>query len=85
MNSQECRVLSRGCRHRSVRGFHDLAAIARGQIPAYLQQEQILANMPVFFRAIRGQEYDENDLREMIKDVRKLHQPGTEPSHALRR
>ena len=44
--------------------------------PADLQQEQILAKMPAFFRAIRGQEYDENDLREMIEDVRKLHQPG---------
>ena len=60
----------------AVQQFHDLAAIARGQIPADLQQEQILAKMPAFFRAIRGQEYDENDLREMIEDVRKLHQPG---------
>ena len=60
----------------AIQQLHDLAAIARGQIPADLQQEQILAKMPAFFRAIRGQEYDENDLREMIQDVRKLHQPG---------
>ena len=53
----------------------DSAALSRGQIPADLQQEEILAKMPAFFRAIRGQEYNENDLKELIEGVRNLHQP----------
>ena len=41
--------------------FVDLAAIARGQIPADLKDEELLSNMPAFFRAIRGQEYTPED------------------------
>ena len=53
----------------------DLAAIARGQIPADLRDEEILAKMPAFFRAIRGQEYTSEDFDKLLQGVRKLHQP----------
>ena len=51
----------------------DLAAIARGQIPADLQDEEILSKMPAFFRAIRGQEYTSEDLSKLMDGVKKLH------------
>lgn len=54
----------------------DLASLAKGQIPPDLQEADVLAKMPAFFRAIRGQEYNESDLQEMISGVRKLHQPN---------
>lgn len=65
-----------GLSHDDEAQLRDHAAISRGQIPADLQEGEILAKMPAFFRAIRGQEYDANDLQQMIEDVRKLHQPG---------
>jgi transcriptional regulator with XRE-family HTH domain len=48
----------------------DLAAIARGQIPADLKDE-----MPAFFRAIRGQEYTREDFEKLMSGVKKLHYP----------
>ena len=51
----------------------DLAAIARGQIPADLKDKEILAKMPAFFRAIRGQEYTEDDFEKLMNGVKKLH------------
>jgi len=53
----------------------DLAAIARGQIPADLKDEELLGKMPAFFRAIRGQEYTAKDFEKLLNGVRKLHQP----------
>jgi len=53
----------------------DFAAIARGQIPADLRDEEILNKMPAFFRAIRGQEYTPEDFEKLLQGVRKLHQP----------
>jgi transcriptional regulator with XRE-family HTH domain len=53
----------------------DLAAIARGQIPADLKDEEILNKMPAFFRAIRGQEYTPEDFEKLLAGVKKLHQP----------
>jgi transcriptional regulator with XRE-family HTH domain len=53
----------------------DLASIARGQIPADLKDEEILAKMPAFFRAIRGQEYTREDFEKLMSGVKKLHKP----------
>jgi transcriptional regulator with XRE-family HTH domain len=53
----------------------DLAAIARGQIPADLRNEEILSKMPAFFRAIRGQEYTPEDFDKLLSGVKRLHQP----------
>ena len=53
----------------------DLAAIARGQIPADLKEDELLSKMPAFFRAIRGQEYTAEDFEKLLSGVKKLHQP----------
>jgi transcriptional regulator with XRE-family HTH domain len=53
----------------------DLAAIARGQIPADLKDDEILVKMPAFFRAIRGQEYTREDFDKLLRGVEKLHKP----------
>ena len=53
----------------------DLAAIARGQIPEDLRDEEILNKMPAFFRAIRGQEYTPEDFEKLLRGVKRLHQP----------
>ena len=53
----------------------DLAALARGQLPADLQSEEIQAKLPAFFRAIRGPEYTAEDVEKLIAGVKKLHQP----------
>ncbi len=53
----------------------DLASIARGQIPEDLKDEEILAKMPAFFRAIRGQEYTREDFEKLMSGVKKLHRP----------
>ncbi len=53
----------------------DLASISRGQIPADLKDEEILAKMPAFFRAIRGQEYSREDFDKLMSGVKKLHHP----------
>lgn len=52
----------------------DLAAIARGQIPTDLKEEELLSKMPAFFRAIRGQEYTAEDFDKLLSGVKKLHQ-----------
>ena len=65
----------------SLREVKDLAAVSRGQIPEDLRQEEILAKMPAFFRAVRGQEYDEKDLKDLIEGVKKLHE-GSAENHA---
>ena len=53
----------------------DMAAIARGQIPADLKDDEILAKMPAFFRAIRGQEYTREDFEKLMSGVKKLNNP----------
>jgi transcriptional regulator with XRE-family HTH domain len=55
--------------------FADLAAIARGQIPEDLKDEELLSKMPAFFRAIRGQEYTPEDFEKLLSGVKKLNQP----------
>lgn len=53
----------------------DMAAIARGQIPVDLKDDDLLSKMPAFFRAIRGQEYTPEDFERLLKGVKKLNQP----------
>lgn len=53
----------------------DLAALARRELPADLDDEAILAKMPAFFRALKGREYTSDELDSLIEDVRKLHKP----------
>ncbi|MCX6878709.1 MAG: helix-turn-helix transcriptional regulator [Verrucomicrobia bacterium] len=52
----------------------DSAAVARGQLPSDFQGADILAKLPAFFRAIRGQEYTADDVGRLVERVKKLHQ-----------
>ena len=53
--------------------LNDLAAVARGQIPEDLKDSELIAKMPAFFRAIKGQEYTEEDLETLKQGIRDLH------------
>ncbi len=51
--------------------FFDLAAAESGRIPdELLMDQQVLDNLPVFFRTMRGQQVSEEKLQELIKLIR---------------
>ena len=52
-----------------------LSSLARGQLPSDFQGSEIQSKLPAFFRAIRGQEYQIEDVAKLIEGVKKLHQP----------
>lgn len=57
-------------------GFLDAAALSRRELPADIaSDEKVLAALPAFFRAARGAELDEAQLKQFIEDVRSLHSP----------
>lgn len=51
--------------------FKELAKIGNKQIPEYLSDEETLAKLPVFFRALRGTELTEDKLQNLIEMIRK--------------
>jgi transcriptional regulator with XRE-family HTH domain len=56
--------------------FLDAAALSRRELPADLaSDEKVLAALPAFFRAARGAELDDAQLKQFIEDVRSLHSP----------
>lgn len=56
--------------------FYDLASLARQEIPADVAgDENVIAALPVFFRAVRGQELEGKRLKQFIEDLRKVHSP----------
>jgi transcriptional regulator with XRE-family HTH domain len=56
--------------------FFDAASLSRSEIPADLaSDERVMAALPAFFRAARGAELDETQLRQFVEDVRALHSP----------
>jgi transcriptional regulator with XRE-family HTH domain len=57
--------------------FLDLASIARQEIPADVAgDEKVIAALPAFFRAVRGQGLEGDRLKQFIEDVRVLHSPA---------
>ena len=51
--------------------FFDLAAAAKGRIPAELMEDkEIVAKLPVVFRALRGKRLTDQDLDELVKKVK---------------
>ena len=50
--------------------FRELARIGAGRIPEYLTDEEILARLPVFFRALKGTELTEAKLDRLIEMIR---------------
>lgn len=52
--------------------FFDLAAQARGQIPHdILNDEELVAKLPLVFRTLRGQRVDDNVLSQLIEKIRR--------------
>ena len=58
--------------------FFDLAALSRKEIPADMASDAtILEALPVFFRARRGAELDDEKLAQFVAEVKKLHTPDS--------
>lgn len=56
--------------------FMDEAALQRREIPADVADSEILQRaLPAFFRAARGHELTEEELRNLAGDICKLHTP----------
>jgi transcriptional regulator with XRE-family HTH domain len=56
--------------------FLDLASLARQEIPADMaSDEKVIAALPAFFRAVRGQELEGDRLKRFIEDLRVVHSP----------
>jgi transcriptional regulator with XRE-family HTH domain len=54
----------------------DLAALSRSEIPASVaSDERVLAALPAFFRAARGNDLDGEKLKAFIEDIRSIHSP----------
>jgi transcriptional regulator with XRE-family HTH domain len=57
--------------------FMDLAAVARGEIPKdIIDDEELVKKLPVFFRSVRGAELGEKELDDLIRKVKEAHTPG---------
>ncbi|MGI8437747.1 MAG: helix-turn-helix domain-containing protein [Chthoniobacterales bacterium] len=57
-------------------GFMDEAALQRREIPADVADHVILQRaLPAFFRAARGHELTEAELKNLAADISKLHKP----------
>jgi transcriptional regulator with XRE-family HTH domain len=56
--------------------FCDLAALSRSEIPnSVASDERVLAALPAFFRAARGNDLEGDRLKQFIEDVRSLNSP----------
>ena len=52
--------------------FKELASIENKRIPENLSDEQTLAKLPVFFRALRGSELNEDKFQTLIEMIKKV-------------
>lgn len=60
---------------RSMQEFLDAASVARSELPKDISSDEVLASkLPAFFRAMRGSDPSEEQLLEMISDIKGLHQ-----------
>lgn len=56
--------------------FLDLAALARNEIPSDMaNDETVIRSLPVFFRAVRGQELNDSRIKQFMEDLRTIHSP----------
>jgi transcriptional regulator with XRE-family HTH domain len=57
--------------------FMDQADVSRGEIPQdLLNDEELVKQLPVFFRTVRGAELGEKELEDLIRKIREIHSPG---------
>src|SRR5437667_10025070 len=56
--------------------FFDYAAVDSGRIPDYvLKDEELVAQLPVFFRTISGQKPSREDLEKLVELIRSANRP----------
>ena len=56
--------------------FHDYAAVDSGRIPDHvLENEELLARLPAFFRTISGQKPSREDLEKLMGIIQGTKQP----------
>jgi len=51
--------------------FFDLAAAAKGRLPEeLLEDEQVMAKLPLVFKTLRGKQLTERQLSKLVKNIR---------------
>jgi hypothetical protein len=56
--------------------FHDYAAVDAGRIPDHvMENEELLAKLPAFFRTLSGQKPSREDLEKLLKIIRSANRP----------
>jgi transcriptional regulator with XRE-family HTH domain len=56
--------------------FFDYAAVDAGRIPDYvMKNEELLGNLPAFFRTLSGQKPSREDLEKLTEIIRRANQP----------
>jgi transcriptional regulator with XRE-family HTH domain len=59
--------------------FFDLASLARKEIPPDMANDAtVIAALPVFFRAVRGNELEGERFKQFMEDLREVHSPDKE-------
>lgn len=59
------------------REFLDLAAIAKSELPEDLQDsERVASILPAFYRTLRKEKLDENEIRELIELIKRSGEEG---------
>ena len=64
----KCLVLKKG--NRAWQAFFDLAAVSKGRIPAELMEdEDLVAKLPLIFRALQGKRFSNQQLDDLVKKI----------------
>lgn len=58
-----------------VQQLDDLATVARGELPRDIDDAELLAKVPAFFRALKGREYTAEDLEKLTQQIKDLNTP----------
>jgi transcriptional regulator with XRE-family HTH domain len=59
--------------------FFDLASLARQEIPLDMANDaKVIAALPAFFRAVRGNELEGERFKQFMEDLREVHSPDKE-------
>jgi transcriptional regulator with XRE-family HTH domain len=56
--------------------FHDYAAVDAGRIPEHIMEnEELLAKLPAFFRTLSGQNPSREDLENLLRIIKSANRP----------
>lgn len=58
-----------------IQQLNDLATVARGELPKDIDDAELLAKVPAFFRALKGREYTAEDLEKLTQKIKDLNTP----------